>query len=246
VPHPSAELQDEAGIRQSCPFRLYIRASGWGHELACGPSLLPSAGTISIVSAKPRPPLQGITARRIVRVCSAGKRGQQEIADALGMTSGGIQYALTALLNAGALNCDSASPLDASRKPKRGNLYWADEEQLAAAELAARAGHDSGRLLEGDLVLIVRGADVAMLHEAMRPTLTAVATRWAVRLLGNDGLWLLAIGGDRDVLLVDQLVAAVREAGGRVESFSAEKLLDGTALRAYLDAASSPPAPARA
>jgi hypothetical protein len=70
----------------------------------------------------------------------------------------------------------------------------------------------------------------------MRPALVAVATRWAVRLLGEDALWLLTMGPDRDLLLIDQLVGAVKESGGSVEVFSAENLLDGTSLRAYLDA----------
>lgn len=167
-----------------------------------------------------------------------------EIADALGMTPGGIQHTLVALLNDGALHTDRAAAPGQPVKPGRGDLYWADASQLEAAEQAARAGHDDGRVLEGDLLLIVRGSDVASLTSAMRPTLTAVSTRWATRLLGDEALWLLVID-DRDLLLVDQLVGSVREAGGAVEVYSAEKPLDSTGLQAYLKAASSPPARSR-
>jgi hypothetical protein len=152
------------------------------------------------------------------------------------MTVGGIQHTITALLKEGAIHSDAATQPGGHPKPGRSDLFWADDAQVAAAENAARAGHDNGRLVEGDLLLLVRGSDVAGLHAAMRPALVAVATRWAVRLLGEDALWLLTMGPDRDLLLIDQLVGAVKESGGSVEVFSAENLLDGTSLRAYLDA----------
>lgn len=161
------------------------------------------------------------------------------------MTVGGIQHTITALLREGALHSDAAIQPGSDPKPGRGDHFWADDDQLAAAEVIARSGHDHGRLLEGDFLMLVRGPDVAELRRAMRPTLIAVATRWAVRLFGGDALWLLAIGPDRDLLLVDQLTAAVKELGGRVETFSAENLLDGVSLRTYLDAATNPPSPAR-
>lgn len=200
--------------------------------------------TILIVPRKTKPPLQNPTARRVVRVCSEGRRGQQEIADALGMAPGAIRHALDSLLAANALHTNSVPATGQAVTPGRGDLYWADEAQVQAAELAARAGHDEGRVIEGDLLLIVRGGGVASLTSAMRPTLTAAATRWATRLLGGEALWLLVIGPDRDLLLVDQLVAAVNGAGGEVEVLSAEKLLDSAALRAYLKATSAPPSPA--
>jgi hypothetical protein len=193
------------------------------------------------VASRKASALRSPTGRRIVRVCSDGQRGWQEIADALGTTAGAIQYSLTALLREGALHSDATPAADAAVKPGRGDLFWADAEQLEAAERVAREGHDEGQILEGDLVVLVRGADVAMLHSAMRPVLTAVATRWALRLLGEDALWLLAVGPDRDRLMVDQLIGAVRDAGGTAQSFSAEKLLSGAGLRAYLDAAVNPP-----
>jgi hypothetical protein len=199
--------------------------------------------TISIVARRTTHPLSGRTARRIVRVCSDHKRGAQEIADALGTTVGGIRNTLHALVQAGSLY--SNAPVEEGKpKPHRGDLYWADDAQLSAAEQAAREGHDDGQLLQGDLVLVVRGGSVALLTDAMRPALTAVATRWAARILGEDALWILAMGPDRDLLLVDQLVGAVGDAGGSVETFSVEGLLDGPSFRAYVSAATSPPLPA--
>jgi hypothetical protein len=180
-----------------------------------------------------------------VRICSDGKRTQHEIAHALGMTVGGIQYTIGVLLRDGALHSDAVVQPGTSPKPSRGDQFWADDEQLAAAEEMARSGHDNGRLLEGDLLLLVRGPDVAALRQAMRPALTAVTTRWAVRLIGDGALWLLAIGPDRDMLLIDQLAAAIKESGGRTEAFSAENLLDGASLRAYMDAATNPPSSTR-
>ena len=197
---------------------------------------------MSIVARRTAHPLSGRTARRIVRVCSDRKRGAQEIADALGTTVGGIRNTLHSLVQSEALH--SNAPVEEGKpKPHRGDLYWADDTQLSAAEQAAREGHDDGQLLQGDLMLLVRGGGVALLNEAMRPALTAVATRWAARILGEDALWILAMGPDRDLLLVDQLVAAVGDAGGSVETFSVERLLAGPSFRAYVSAAASPPSP---
>jgi hypothetical protein len=93
----------------------------------------------------------------------------------------------------------------------------------------------------GDLLLLVSGPDVATLSDALSPALTAVATRWAVRIIGKDALRMLDVGPDRDLLLVDQLVGAVHDAGRGVESWSAEALLDGRSFRAHLGAATVPP-----
>jgi hypothetical protein len=197
------------------------------------------------VAARNPQPLRNPTARRIVRVCSEGKRGWQEIGDALGMPAGSIQHALGTLLREGLLNSDAQARSPDPPKPQRHALYWADEEQLAAAEAAARAGHDPGKILEGDLLILVRGDDVVSLREAMRPSLTAITTRWAIRVVGPGALWLIAMGPDRDMLLVDQLTGTVKDAGGSVQSLGVEKLLGGAEFQAYLDAAVAPPLPTR-
>lgn len=196
----------------------------------------PCVPSIAIVARKPKSPLAGPTGRRIVRVCSESRRTSQEIADSLGTTVGGIQHTLIALLRDGLLHTDAADTPDGAPKPTRGAHFWADPQQVAAAEEAAREAHDVGRLVEGELLVIVRGQDVASLSAALGPATTAVSSRWIVRLAGRDALWLLAMGPDRDVLLVDQLTAAVKGAGGDVEVLSIERLLDPAGLRAYLGA----------
>lgn len=170
--------------------------------------------------------------RRDIAVALRGgpRRTLFETSKVLGRRPGDLQRTLRQMHSEGLLLSDAKESGDG--QPKRGTLFWFNEEDFGEAlEQALADERPPGQLLENQRVLtIAPKGDEADPYSVLGRSDLNGAISWVVE-WGGDGEVLVGMVHGTPKRVVDQLVAALRNAKLKCKQRRVGELMDGEAFR---------------